>query len=151
MEKISYVYKCSECNTMNKISRKGEDNNTCSNCGVSLDIKSKYTGTASVTENTFKEKVLSGKGIVLVDCWAPGCVPCRMQSPLLANMQKDYTEKTKLLRLNVDANRDLVSTYGIFGLPTLLIFKDGKLINRLVGARLKPEIEHCLNNIFTTK
>ena len=89
-----------------------------------------------VTDQTFKERVLNkDEDIpVLVDFWAPWCGPCRMVSPIVDEMATIYKEKVKVFKLNTDENPNTVSKYGIRSIPTLMIFKDGRRVDMVVGA-----------------
>ena len=89
-----------------------------------------------VTDQTFKERVLNkDEDIpVLVDFWAPWCGPCRMVSPIVDEMATIYKDKVKVFKLNTDENPNTVSKYGIRSIPTLMIFKDGRRVDMVVGA-----------------
>jgi len=84
----------------------------------------------------------------LVDCWAPWCGPCRMISPLVEQLASEYAGRLKVTKLNVDENPLIASQYAIQSIPTLLLFRDGRLVDRLVGALPRPEIERRLTSIL---
>jgi thioredoxin 1 len=88
----------------------------------------------AVTEETFDAEVLKSGTPVLVDFWATWCGPCRMIAPVVEEIADEYEGKLKVAKVDVDANPNLPATYGIRGIPTLLIFKDGKLASQIVGA-----------------
>ena len=100
-----------------------------------------------VSDATFKETILN-HSLVVVDCWAPWCVPCRMVAPVIEEMARDYAGKILFGKLNVDENRKVATQYQIMSIPTLLVFKNGKLIDRIVGAMprqmLEPKITRYL-------
>ena len=100
-----------------------------------------------VTDSTFKETV-ERHPLVVVDCWAPWCGPCRMVAPIIEELALDYAGKVMFAKLNVDENRRTATQYQIMGIPTLLVFKHGKLVDTIVGAlpkqMLEPKIKRYL-------
>lgn len=93
----------------------------------------------SVTDTSFENEVLKSNQVVLVDFWAPWCGPCRMVAPVLEDIGKEYA-KVKIVKINVDENPVLASQYGVMSIPTMIIFKDGKMVDKFVGALPKPAI-----------
>lgn len=83
-------------------------------------------------------------GLALVDCWAPWCGPCRMMSPVIDALAKDLQGKVAFAKLNTDENQRTAMRYTIEAIPTLLVFKDGELVDRWVGARPKEELARRL-------
>jgi thioredoxin 1 len=100
-----------------------------------------------VTDTTFKETI-QNHPLVVVDCWAPWCDPCRIIAPVIEEMARDYAGRILFGKLNVDENREVATQYQIMGIPTLLVFKEGKLVDRIVGAMprqvLEPKITRYL-------
>ena len=90
-----------------------------------------------ITENFFKEKIASGN--VVVDFFAQWCGPCRMLSPVIDELAKEINNYF-FYKLNVDEAENIAMEYGIMSIPTILIFKDGNLVNKLVGLRSKSEL-----------
>ena len=82
---------------------------------------------------TFEADVLSSKEPVVVDFYADWCGPCRMMTPVIEQLAGEYAGKVKIGKLDVDANQDLAIQYGVMGIPTLGMFRDGKMVDRLVG------------------
>lgn len=93
-----------------------------------------------VTDSDFEETV-SKYPLVVVDCWAPWCGPCRMLSPTVDAMAKDYKGKVVFAKLNTDENIGTASKFRIMSIPTLLYFKGGKLVDKSVGALPRPMLE----------
>jgi thioredoxin 2 len=81
---------------------------------------------------------------VLVDMWAPWCMPCRQVTPLLENVAQTNSGRLKLVKLNVDSAPDIAARFGVQGIPTLLVIRDGNEVDRLVGAAPQPRIEGWL-------
>ena len=96
-----------------------------------------------LTDSNFHEIVKRG-GLVVVDCWAAWCAPCRMISPIIDKLAKEYAGKILFGKLNVDLNPKIPVEYQIMSIPTILIFKDGKLVDRLIGARPRRALESAI-------
>ena len=93
-----------------------------------------------IADNTF-DKIIQDNPLVVVDCWAPWCGPCRMVAPVLEELAQDYSGKILFGKLNVDENQNITTRYQIMSIPTLLVFKDGNLVDRIVGAIPKDMLE----------
>ena len=102
-----------------------------------------------VTDDTFSNEVLNSKLPVLVDFWAEWCGPCKMVSPIVEELSNDYNGKVKVTKLDVDSNPQTATNYGIRGIPTLLMFKDGSAIDQIVGAVPKQDIAERLDKIIS--
>ncbi|MBC7798219.1 MAG: thioredoxin [Pyrinomonadaceae bacterium] len=94
----------------------------------------------AVSDSEFQNNVLSSDKPVLVDFWAEWCGPCRMIAPAVEAVAEQYAGKAQVFKMNVDDNMDTPSRYGIKGIPTLILFKDGQEAERLVGAVSKDAI-----------
>ena len=93
-----------------------------------------------VTDATFKE-MTQNHLLVVIDCWAPWCAPCNMVAPVIEEMARDYAGRILFGKLNVDENREVATQYQIMSIPTLLVFKNGKLVDRIVGAMPRQMLE----------
>ena len=100
-----------------------------------------------VTDASFKEKVLDAEGPVLVDFWAPWCGPCRVVHPVLEEMDAERDD-LDILSINVDENQQTAAQYEVLSIPTLILFKDGAIAKKVIGAmpkrRLEAELEPAL-------
>ena len=94
----------------------------------------------AVTDTTFEDEVIKADQPVLVDYWAEWCGPCKMISPILEEIAGDYEGKIRIAKLNIDENQDTPPKYGIRGIPTLMIFKDGNVEATKVGALSKSQL-----------
>jgi len=97
--------------------------------------------TVSVTDSEFKATVLDSAEPVLVDFWAPWCGPCKAIAPALDELATRYKGKVKVAKMNVDENQQTAQDYGVRGIPTLLVFKGGKVVEQIVGAVPKSRLE----------
>lgn len=93
-----------------------------------------------VTDATFEAEVLKADLPVLVDFWAAWCGPCKMIAPIVEELAKDYAGKLKVCKLNVDENNQTAAQFGIMSIPTLMLFKGGKPVERLIGYMPKAKL-----------
>jgi thioredoxin 1 len=88
-----------------------------------------------VTDGNFNTEVLGDSGTVLVDFWAPWCGPCRMQTPILEGLAKELNGNARIVKLNTDTNPGVARQFGISSIPTLILFREGKEVERMVGVQ----------------
>lgn len=102
-----------------------------------------------LTSSNWDSEVLKAKGLVIIDFWAPWCGPCRIISPAVEELAKEYSGKVKVAKLNTDENSEIASRYKIMGIPTIMFFKDGVKLDQIVGVvpkqHLKEKIDSYLN------
>lgn len=98
----------------------------------------------TLTDGTFDETVKNSQVPLLVDFWAPWCGPCRAVAPVLSALAKDYSGKLQVGKVNVDENPIIASRFGITGIPTILLFKNGKAVGQWIGALPRPLLEQAL-------
>lgn len=93
----------------------------------------------SVNKNNFNQEVLNSDKPVLMDFWAPWCGPCRMVVPLVEEIAKERSD-IKVVKINVDEEQELAMQFGVMSIPTLVVMKNGKIVNQVTGARAKAQI-----------
>lgn len=98
------------------------------------------------TDSDFEEKVLKSDKPVLVDFWAVWCGPCKMQGPIVEDVAKEIGDKAVVGKLNVDENPQAAQKYGVMSIPTLMVFKDGKVAKQFVGVQNKETLVEAINN-----
>ena len=101
-----------------------------------------------VTDDNFEEDVLKSDVPVLVDFWAPWCGPCKMIAPILEEIAGEYDGRLKIGKLNTDENQQVAARYGIMSIPTLLIFKNGDIAEKIVGAQSKQAITAKIESVL---
>ena len=100
-----------------------------------------------VSDTTFQNEVLQSQVPVLVDFWAEWCGPCKALSPKIDEMSASYAGKVKFMKMDVDSNQQVPAQFGIRGIPTLIVFKGGKMVDQLVGNQPKDVIEKLLAKV----
>lgn len=92
------------------------------------------------TDANFKEKAIDTKGVAVVDFWAEWCGPCRMITPIIEELSKEYDGKATIGKVNVDENPEISMKYGIRSIPTILVLKDGEVVDKQVGVTTKQKL-----------
>lgn len=103
----------------------------------------------NVDDKSFNEVILEAKTPFVVDFWAPWCAPCQPMTLIMEDLAGEYTGRVGFAKVNVDENPGVASRYGIFSIPTLLLFKDGKPAKQIVGLRPKAELKKQLDAALT--
>jgi len=88
----------------------------------------------------------TSNGLVLVDFWATWCGPCRMIAPVLEELDAEIGDKVKIVKIDVDENQETAHQYGVMSIPTLILFKDGEVVDKVIGYRPKEALEEFINN-----
>ena len=99
------------------------------------------SSTLAVTDVNFEAEIEKHTGLAVVDFWATWCGPCRMIAPIIDQLATEYTGKAKVAKLDVDSNIKTASRFNVRSIPTILFFKDGKLVDQVIGAVQKPALE----------
>ena len=142
------IVTCQNCGTKNRVDERAAEISqpVCGKCGTKLpDVKTGGTSNGKpqvVTDASFAQDVISASSSmpVLVDAWAEWCGPCRLIAPVLNQLAAESGGRYKIAKLNVDENPRTSAQFGIRSIPTLLIFKNGKLVDQIVGVQPKQAI-----------
>lgn len=100
---------------------------------------------AELSDATFEEQIVSNRETYLVDFWAPWCGPCRLVAPIVEELAGEYQDTMKVGKINVDDHQATATKFGVMNIPTLLIFKDGELKERITGALPKPALKQAID------
>lgn len=130
---MSSVAKCPQCGTKNRVPIASSGRPQCASCHASLPWL------VNATDATI-DAALATTQLVLIDLWAPWCAPCRMVAPILERLSVRYAGQVKVVKLNVDDNRKSSSRFDASSIPTLVIMRDGKVVDRVVGAQPEPAL-----------
>jgi thioredoxin len=140
------IIRCAKCGAKNRVNEVKGRQPICGRCGATLDASATdgagQTSTPrAVTDANFKREVLETRGKpVLLDCWAEWCGPCHMLAPVMDELAAESQGRYLIMKLNVDENPIVASQFNIRSIPTMLIFRDGALVDRLVGVQSKQAI-----------
>ena len=94
-----------------------------------------------LSDQAFKQEVLESSQLAIVDFWAPWCAPCRMITPVLEQLSEEYKDRLKICKINIDENQVIAEKFQILSIPTLLFFKNGRVVTQLVGVRSAADIK----------
>lgn len=97
-----------------------------------------------ISDGTFDEEVINAAGTVVVDFWAEWCGPCRALSPVIDEVAKELAGKVKIVKVNIDDNPETPNRYGVRGIPTLMIFRDGQVVDTRVGGLSKGQLSEWI-------
>ncbi len=136
------MVRCPGCGAKNKVlAGKIESGPRCGRCGTGLSIPRRAI---EIAETDFEREVLQETIPTAVDFWAPWCGPCKKMAPVLESVASGYPGRVKVVKVNSDRNQALAARYGIQGIPTLILFRDGREVDRLVGAASRDQIVRFL-------
>jgi thioredoxin 2 len=145
MANETVLIRCRGCGTRNRIPvAKLKDGPRCGRCKQSFPAIATPDRPVMVTDRSFADEVAASALPVLLDCWAAWCAPCGAMAPVLDDLARAYAGRLKVAKLNVDQNPVTASRYSVMSLPTLLFFRDGKVVDTAAGALPRQEIERYL-------
>ncbi|MCC6141469.1 MAG: thioredoxin [Nitrospira sp.] len=104
--------------------------------------------TLKVEDSTWDAEVMKSNEVVMVDFWAVWCGPCQMVAPIVDELSKEYAGKLKVLKLNTDENPEVAGRYQVMSIPTILFFKNGQVVEKLVGARPKRQFKETIDSLL---
>jgi len=102
----------------------------------------------NISDKNFKDEVLKSDLPVLVDFWAEWCGPCKMLAPVIEELAKEYLGKIKFAKLNVEGNQNIPTRYGIMSIPTLIFFKNGKIVDQITGALTRQQLKRKIEELI---
>jgi thioredoxin len=144
------IISCPNCGTKNRVDVEAarQMQPVCGKCGAALDVTVAASDSKpiTVTDATFAREVLNTRGVpILVDYWAEWCPPCRKVAPVLDELAAESQGRYRIAKLNIDENPRTAAHYNIRSIPTMLVFRDGAVVDRIVGAQPKTEIKKVLS------
>jgi thioredoxin 2 len=147
-DSVALVIRCTACGVGNRVPRAKIDQGlepVCGRCGTPLRVDTKPI---VVTDASFSADVERSPQPVLVDAWAAWCGPCRMIAPVIDELAAEMAGRVRVAKLNVDENPATAARFGLQSIPTLLIFKGGREVDRIVGVQPKSEISRRLEPLI---
>ncbi len=135
------LLRCTSCGATNRVELHGDQVPVCGRCKTPLSMA---TGPVTVTDANFASTVERSSLPVLVDLWAAWCGPCRMIAPSIDQLARELSGRALVAKLNIDENPNTARRFNVQSIPTLLVFKDGREVDRIIGAQPKNEIARRL-------
>ena len=148
MEDIRLI-KCPHCGATNRVPKNRlKQNPLCGRCHKPLSLSSMTERPLNITDETFPSEIMRYPGPALVMFWSPRCPHCQRLSPVFDRLAPEYAGRARIAKFDVDQHHRVPAQFAVNGVPTLLFFKNGKVVNRLVGVQPKEEMERALQAIL---
>ena len=145
------IITCPNCGAKNRIDDRAQSlQPVCGKCGQKLPVFAAAASAAkplTVTDATFASAVLQADRPVLLDCWAPWCGPCRMIAPIVDQLAAESAGRYVIAKLNTDENPGISAQFRIDAIPTMLLFNNGKLVDRIVGMQPKQALQALVEKV----
>jgi thioredoxin 2 len=141
---VAQTVACPSCGASNRVDAARVKDGLQPVCGRCRAPLPSPAGPVEVTDSRFEEQVLGSPLPVLLDVWAPWCVPCRGMEPVVAELASSLAGKVRVAKLNIDDNPQAAARLRILGVPTLIVFKNGREVTRMIGARDRGEVMRAL-------
>lgn len=140
------IVPCKKCGAKNRVpSNRSKDKPICGRCHSPLSLSDAYPShPVDVTDKTFRDEVLNFPGSVVAFFWASWCTYCRTLMPVITELSKKYAGKIKFARIQTDHNQAMSDQYDVLSLPTLILFKNGRQVNRVTGSVPRAQLEYQL-------
>jgi len=136
---------CDACGAKNAVKPELKAAAVCGQCKAPLKT---YPEPLEGSDAGFQKEVLASRIPVLVDFWAPWCMPCKMISPIVHDIAKEHEGRVKIVKINTDESQETASAYGIMSIPTLIVFHNGEVVDKIVGAVPKKKIVEALERVY---
>jgi thioredoxin 2 len=140
--------RCPACGAVNRVPEaRATARGRCGKCRAELPPAA-AAGPVPITDADFEQRVLRAPVPVLLDCWADWCGPCHMLAPTIDALARDYAGRVLVAKLDVDANPTIAGRFDVRSIPTMLVFRDGQLIDRLVGVQPRSALDARLRDLL---